>query len=243
MIDMENERKVIQFSYSEIGKRHEELNLGNQDTVFVGKVCNDTYCLAVADGVSSCKWAKKGSEAAIDTVKRLALKLSESELRTDDSDEIRRFVVRDWKNHFDGSWNDYGTTLNFVVWCNGDVVIGQIGDGLIASRLGDEQILVTDMDEFYTVETYALAEVVLKSSFKVRTEKNVKNLIAIAMTDGICKELDLEVIDAFQRYLVTLVKEKDGKERDIEIELWMNHLREKNDDDKTIGLLVLEGEA
>ena len=151
MIDMENERKVIQFSYSEIGKRHEELNLGNQDTVFAGKVCNDTYCLAVADGVSSCKWAKKGSEAAIDTVKRLALKLSESELRTDDSDEIRRFVVRDWKNHFDGSWNDYGTTLNFVVWCNGDVVIGQIGDGLIASRLGDEQILVTDMDEFYTV--------------------------------------------------------------------------------------------
>ena len=60
---MENERKVIQFSYSEIGKRHEELNLGNQDTVFVGKVCNDAYCLAVADGVSSCKWAKKGSRS------------------------------------------------------------------------------------------------------------------------------------------------------------------------------------
>ena len=53
----------------------------------------------------------------------------------------------------------------------------------------------------------------------------------------------MEAIDAFQRYLVTLVKEKDGKERDIEIGLWMNHLREKNDDDKTIGLLVLEGEA
>lgn len=240
MIDMENERKVIQFLYSEIGKRHEELNLENQDSIFVGKVCDDTYCLAVADGVSSCKWAKKGSEAAVDTVKRLALKLSKSELRTDDSDEIRRFVVRDWKNHFDGSWNDYGTTLNFVVWCNGDVVIGQIGDGLIVLKFNDEQIMVTDMDEFYTVETYALAEVVLKSSFKVRTEKNVKNLIAIAMTDGIGKELDLESIDAFQSYLVTLVEEKN---RDTEIELWMNHLREKNDDDKTIGLLVLEGEA
>ena len=37
MIDMEDERKVIQFSYSEIGKRHEELNLGNQDTVFCWK--------------------------------------------------------------------------------------------------------------------------------------------------------------------------------------------------------------
>lgn len=239
MIDVENERTVIQFSYSEIGKRHEILKLENQDSFFVGKVCDDTYCLAVADGVSSCKWAKKGSESAIDTVKHLALKLSKSELRTDDSDEIRRFVVRDWKNHFDGSWNDYGTTLNFVVWCKGDVVIGQIGDGLIISKINDEYILLTDMDEFYTVETFALAEVVLKSSFKVRTEKNVKNLIAIAMTDGIGKELDLKSIDAFQSYLVTLVKEK---ERDTEIELWMNHLREKNDDDKTIGLLVLEGE-
>jgi|BioPla2DNA2_1021312.scaffolds.fasta_scaffold01170_16 serine/threonine protein phosphatase PrpC len=240
MMGMENERKVIQFSYSEIGTRHEKLNLENQDSVFVGKVCDDTYCLAVADGVSSCKWAKKGSEAAVDTVKRLALKLSKTELRTDDSDEIRRFVVRDWKNHFEGSWNDYGTTLNFVVWCKGDAVIGQIGDGLIISKLNDEQILLTDMDEFYTVETYALAEVVLKSSFKVRTEKNVKNLVAIAMTDGIGKELDLKSIDALQSCLVALVKEK---ERDTEIALWMNHLREKNDDDKTIGLLVLEGEA
>ncbi len=240
MIEIEHEKKVIQFSYSEMGKRHEELNLENQDSIFVGKVCNDTYCLAVADGVSSCKCAKKGSEAAIDTVKRLAFKLSESELGIDDSDEIRRFVVRDWKSHFDGSWNDYGTTLNFVVWCNGDVVIGQIGDGLIVSKLGDEHILVTDMDEFYTVETYALAEAVLKSSFKVRTKKNINNFIAIAMTDGIGKELDLDAIDAFQGYLVTLVKEKEERERNIEIELWMNHLREKNDDDKTIGLLVLE---
>ena len=96
------------------------------------------------------------------------------------------------------------------------------------------------MDEFYTVETYALAEAVLKSSFKVRTKKNINNFIAIAMTDGIGKELDLDAIDAFQGYLVTLVKEKEERERNIEIELWMNHLREKNDDDKTIGLLVLE---
>lgn len=240
MIDIENERKVIQFSYSEIGKRHKELNLENQDSIFVGKVCDETYCLAVADGVSSCKWAKKGSEAAVDTVKSLALKLSKSELRTDDSDAIRRFVVHDWKKHFDGSWNDYGTTLNFVVWCNGDVVIGQIGDGLIVSKLNEEQIVMTDMDEFYTVETYALAEIVLKSSFKVRTEKNVKNLVAIALTDGIGKELHLESIDEFQRYLVNLVEEK-GK--DTEIKLWMNHLSERNDDDKTIGLLVLEGKT
>ena len=31
MIEIEHEKKVIQFSYSEMGKRHEELNLENQD--------------------------------------------------------------------------------------------------------------------------------------------------------------------------------------------------------------------
>ena len=77
----------------------------------------------------------------------------------------------------------------------------------------------------------------------LNTIKNVNNLIAIAMTDGIGKELNLDSINEFQRYLVDLLKRKDEKARDIEIELWMNHLREKNDDDKTIGLLVLEGEA
>lgn len=240
MMDAENTEKFVKFSYSEIGKRHKEQNLENQDSIFVGKVSNDTYCLAVADGVSSCKWAKKGSEAAVDAVKNLALKLSVSELQIEDSDEIRRFVVRDWKSHFDGLWNDYGTTLNFVIWCNGDVVIGQIGDGLIVTSLNDELILMTNMDEFYTVETYALAEVVLKNSFKIRCATNIKKIIALAMTDGIGKELDLSSIDDFKKYFVSLVSEK---ERDTEIESWMKHLREKNDDDKTIGLLVLEGEA
>lgn len=240
MMNTDSTEKFEKYSYSEIGKRHIENKVENQDSIFVGKVASDTYCLAVADGVSSCKLSKKGSEAAVDSARNLALKLSNSELHTTDSDEIRKFVVRDWKSHFDGSWNDYGTTLNFVIWCKGDVVIGQIGDGLIVTSLNDELVLMTDIDEFYTVETYALVEVVLKSSFKIRCATNVQKVIALAMTDGIGKELELSSISEFMKYFVSLIAKE---ERDIEIESWMSHLRKKNDDDKTIGLLVLEVEA
>lgn len=239
MMNTDSTEKFKEYSYSEIGKRHIEYNMENQDSVFVGKVDSDTYCLAVADGVSSCKWSKKGSKAAVESARNLALKLSSSEIHTTDSDEIRKFVVRNWKSHFDGSWNDYGTTLNFVIWCKGDVVIGQIGDGLIATKLNDDLVMMTAMDEFYTVETYALGEVVLKSSFKIRCATNVQKVIALAMTDGIGKELELSSISEFMKYFVSLITKE---ERDIEIESWMSHLREKNDDDKTIGLLVLEGE-
>lgn len=234
-----NKLEHKEYSYSEIGKRHIELNLENQDAIFVGKVSDDTYCLAVADGVSSCKWSQKGSEAAVDTVRNLAIKISNSEIHISDSNEIRRFIVRDWKSHFEDNWNDYGTTLNFVVWCRGDVAIGQIGDGLIVAKINDELAIMTDMEEFYSVETYALAEVVLKSTFKIRSAANVYKVTALAMTDGIGKELELSSISEFMKYFVSLASKE---ERDIEIESWMSHLRENNDDDKTIGLLVLEGE-
>ena len=237
MIVAKSSKKFVKFSYSEIGRKHNEQHLENQDSVYVGRISNDTYCLVVADGVGSCKWAKKGSEAAVEAVKNLALKLSVSELQMMDKDEVRRFIVRDWKSHFNKSWNDYGTTLNFVIWSKGDIVIGQIGDGLIVASLNDELVLMTDIEEFYTVETYALAEKVLKSSFKIRYATNVKKFIAIAMTDGIGKELNLEYINDFKNYIISLINKK---ERDIEIESWMKCLREKNDDDKTIGLLALE---
>ncbi|SHK77618.1 Serine/threonine protein phosphatase PrpC [Anaerocolumna jejuensis DSM 15929] len=235
-----DEDKLIQFAYSERGKHHIDLGQENQDSVYVGKVINGTYCVVVADGVSSCKWAKKGSEAAVDTVKNLAMKMSLGEIAVNDKNSIRRFVVTDWKSHFESKWNDYGTTLNFVIICNQDLVIGQIGDGLVLITVDDENILVSDMDEFYSVETYALAEAVLKSSFNIICKKIKGNVVAVAMTDGIGKELDLDTIDEFKNYLVELIK-GNTETREKEIASWMKHLREKNDDDKSLGILVLEG--
>ncbi|WP_312072183.1 protein phosphatase 2C domain-containing protein [Anaerotignum propionicum] len=243
MISFVKEDNTIQYLYSKIGKHHIDAGTGNQDSVYIGKICDETYCLVVSDGVSSCKWAKTGSEATIDTIRTLSTKIYHNEISIDDGDGIKRFIVRDWKNHFDESWNDYGTTINFVIWSRGIVLAGQIGDGLLIGVTDGENFLMTDMDENYSVETYALAEVVLKSSIQLTVRKNVNNLIAIAMTDGIGKEMNMESIYEFQDYFVDLIKNRDEETRNKEVELWMSQLNQKNDDDKTIALMVLEGKT
>ncbi len=197
MMNYANEEKFMRYSYSERGKHHVDKKIENQDTVFVGKVCEDTYCMVVSDGVSSCKYAKQGSEVTVDTIQNLGRKLKSGELGTDDLDGLKRFIVRDWKSHFDSDCNNYGTTLNFLIWCSGDLLIGQIGDGLIISEIDGEIIKLSDTDEFYSVETYALAEVVLKSTIKLVSRKNVKKVSALAMTDGIGKEISMDSLVGF----------------------------------------------
>lgn len=230
---------VIQYSYSEKGQHHIIKDEENQDSIFVGQIDSDTFCLAVADGVSSCRWAKKGSLAAVDTICHLAVAISEGTMESQDIDGIRRYVVRDWKNHFQSDWNDYGTTLNFAVVHKNDLVVGQIGDGLLLLRNGDENINITDMDEFYSAETYALSEVVLKSSFNVIYTERKGTVAIFAMTDGIGKEIEIEQIEEFKESLIKLMK---LHERDIESEIreWISLLNEKNNDDKSIGMLILE---
>lgn len=241
MMSFANEDNTIQYSYSEIGKHHVNAGFCNQDSVFIGKVCDDTFCMVVSDGVSSCKYSKAGSEATIETIKSLATKLHLGEMTVEDLDEVKRFIVRDWKSRFENDWNEYGTTLNFVVVWNQRALIGQIGDGLIIGDTDGIPFQMTDMEEGYSVETFALAEVVLKSSIHLVVKENIKNIAVIAMTDGIGKEMNMESINDFLRYFIELISKNDEKNINSEIESWMEQLRLKNDDDKTIGLLVLEG--
>jgi hypothetical protein len=65
----------------------------------------------------------------------------------------------------------------------------------------------------------------------------------VAMTDGIGKEINLESLKEFFKYFVELISNNDEEIKNSEIESWMSQLRLKNDDDKTIGVLVLEEEA
>lgn len=230
---------IVQCSFSERGKYHIDENLENQDSVYIGRMDDETSCIAVADGVSSCKWAKKGSLAAVDTVRHLAKAVADERMLCEDVDSIREFVVKDWKAHFHDDWNEYGTTLNFAIIHKKYLVSGQIGDGMLLSINGNERLNLTDTDEFYSAETAALSEVVLKSSFKVLCKEIQGPVFVAAMTDGISKELDTEYIEEFKNSLKNLMK----KEKALiasEVKEWIAHLNQKNDDDKSIVILILE---
>lgn len=233
---------MISYVYSEIGKYHADKNIENQDSVYIGIENDTTVCIAVADGVSSCMGAKKGSLAAIDTVKHLARAVSEGTLFCEDVDAIRKFVVRDWKEYFEEKWDDYATTLNFAIIYKKYLVLGRIGDGMLLVKNGTINTNLMDFEEFYSTETFALSEVVLKKSFQVVCQEVREPVFIVAMTDGIAKEIEIEKIEELKQALMELVTQNREV---IETELcdWVANLNEKNDDDKTIGIVFFIGKT
>lgn len=227
-------------SYSRTGKKHKELNRNNEDNISYSKMSDDICWIAVADGVGSCKYAKEGSQAAVSTICNLANEIHKGTIKINDLDKIRRFVVTNWKSNFKSNWNDYCSTINFIILYNDNGIIGQIGDGLISVNINGKDFVMTEETKFYSVETYALGEIVLKKSFRLIKFEKIKYISAILTTDGIANEIDKGSINELRGYLVDLIK-KDEKQIDLELTNWFETLDRKNDDDKTIGILVLEG--
>lgn len=99
--------------------------------------------------------------------------------------------------------------------------------------------MLTESDEFYSTETYALGAAVKKSTFTIRVVE-VRNRIRVYMaSDGIGKEINeasrIELIE----YLGNMMMNEDAVIED-ELDTWVIGLGKKNGDDKTIGFVSWE---
>lgn len=223
---------------SRIGQNHVSLSSENQDSFLYGTNTGMNF-LAIADGVSSSKYAKRGSTTAVETIKKLCGEIVSGAISSEDVDGIRKYIVQKWKEQFEGDWNDYATTLNFIIVYAARVIIGQIGDGLIVYDVDNNQDFMTDVDDFYSTETFALGEMVLKSTFLIKSIHVDRSLNLIIATDGVGKEVELETCQGLRDYLVKLQRKQEDEEKK-ELSAWFDILDKKNGDDKTIGILVLE---
>jgi hypothetical protein len=224
--------------YSVTGRNHAEAGAVNQDSIKIGK-CGQGGCFMVlADGVSSAAHAKEGSSAAVEVVSEIAEQTA-SEIICSDPGEIRRTIVRRWKNRFQSCWNDYATTLNFIVACSGRLIAGQIGDGIIAINADGKELLLAEESEFYTTETTALCEAVRQKDFRLKVVSPVRRVSAYLASDGIGKEISHTAIFDLGKYLEELLQ-KQKHEIDSELIPWIEGLDRKNGDDKTIGFLRWE---
>ena len=102
-------------------------------------------------------------------------------------------------------------------------------------------MVLTDEEEFYSVETFALGEAVLKSTFKIVNLKIEQEMSIILTTDGVGKEVDDSSYSQLREYLSKLVKTNE-EQIEMEIASWIKVLDKKNGDDKTVGILVMEVE-
>lgn len=216
-----------------LGENHKNHGVCNQDSYSYISDSFGNFAIVLADGVSSCKNAKYGSQKACEAICKLlpyCNKLNE--------DEIKQHIFTEWKNLVTENWDDYGTTLNFIFFYSNKRIIGKVGDGAILLKIKDNFNFLADESEFYTSETFALGTRLPKYAFKVnfiQCETGSESF-AIIMTDGIYKELDIDKLRQFSDYVHFNV---DNPNFVVELENWVNDLN--NGDDKTIMICRFKG--
>lgn len=237
MMTFYRKEKCCAFTYSRIGEAHIIPKQDNQDSVVFEQV-GDAWYLVVADGVSSAAYAKEGAQVAVCVIRKLCEKLSSDRNLAKNIDEIKLDIVRSWKEIIGSDWDEYATTLNFSIYSDHMLLIGQIGDGLIVADIDGNPLIMTDQGEFYSTETDALAEYVKKSSFTIRAVE--ANAIRIYMaSDGIGKEINEELRYEMIKYFDKMMLNEDTMIED-EFDSWIIGLNERNGDDKSIGFVSWE---
>ena len=217
------------------GENHKKNGICNQDSYSFKVDDSGNYAFVVADGVSTCKFAKQGADKACETVYNMlsaCAKLSE--------EEIKQTVFSEWKKLVGKSWNDYGTTINFLYGYSDRLVMGKVGDGAVLVKNGKNTSFLHEEADFYTSETFALGESIPKEQFKIISTRYEKllPLLIILMTDGIEKELNFEKIEDFVDYIDLAIENPNFV---VELKDWVLSLNNKNGDDKTILICKIEG--
>ena len=219
--------------YSKTGSGHLSRGEENQDRCLYGRIGENTFYLALADGVSSAPYAEEGADAAVQTIKIVSEHIAAGKMAMNDLKDMQTTIVRTWKNWFSAGWNDYAATLNFVIFHNNRVLVGRIGDGLIVSKADREcRVSATD-EEFYSTETAALGEAVNRKDFEISLYPAEQDFCAYMVSDGIGKEISEDSREDLNRYLLQL-SQKSEKQMEQEVVSWVNGLDRKNGDDKTI---------
>lgn len=220
---------------SEKGENHIKSGICNQDSYSFKVDDSSNYAFVVADGVSTCAFAKEGADKACEAICNLL-----SECMKLPEDDIKQKVFSEWKNLVEKNWNDYGTTINFIYVYPERIVMGKVGDGAVILKNGDFFSFMCEESEFYTSETFALGTAIPKNSFKVNLIKYKKELplLLILMTDGVEKELDSEKLREFSEYIDLNIGNPNFV---LELKNWISSLNKKNGDDKTIFICKIKG--
>lgn len=238
MMKLRNDKGLFTAEYSLIGENHVTKGIENQDQIKFGEFASSVRFLVVSDGVSSAAHALLGATAAVETVEKLAMDISSNKILMNDIKAIQSYLVKHWKENFVADWNQYAATLNFIIYYDHQLLLGQLGDGLIALTVDGETKVMKNYEEFYSSETPALGEVVLRKDLKVESCFVNNSFSGYIVTDGIGKEVNEDSYMPLERYLFELSMNPELFVK--EIVPWIDGLGAKNGDDKTLGYIRME---
>jgi serine/threonine protein phosphatase PrpC len=216
--------------YSATGKSHEDKGIKCQDSCSCKKG-EGFVVAAVADGLSSSKHSDVASRIAVEYSIDYCLQHIKND---NDAESILKIIniafdesLFSIKQQAGNSPGDFDTTLTLVVFIEGDVYYGQIGDsGIIALREDGKFERVTECQngegEGKDRPVYPLAA----KQFWIFNYYAQKTKALFLATDGVLKLIELPMLENQEfklnhKYLSYIYNQLDSKETDTELDSWI----------------------
>jgi len=190
--------------------------------------------LTLADGLGSAKNSLTGAKCVCDTIIRM---LKKRNYNLND-DYLSFNIISNWnkcisKNSYDIS--DFRTTSLFVFVDknSNQIITGQLGDGLIAIKVDDNEIKNYSFAKDFLNETTCLGSGMNKT-YNINIYKYYNEYEILLITDGISDDLEPKKIPMLFEYLKRKYKNLDKKQQNNELKRELKTTMGKFSDDKSL---------
>lgn len=208
--------------------------LPNQDFVQITDR-DDFLVVSVSDGLGSAKCSLNGAKVACEVSSSMLLR----HYSTVELDKIGLLITQKWeeeiKNQSD-NLNDFSTANSFVLVNKRDqkIIIGQLGDVLVALRLDGDLMRLNIAEKDFINETESLGSG-KKVDYLINSYSFKNSFEFLVATDGIGDELVRDKLDELFDYLIFKYKKINIKQRSRILRKEISKdLNEKNNDDKSL---------
>jgi serine/threonine protein phosphatase PrpC len=227
------------------GQTHHVSALPNQDSFLIKKYSFGIVTV-VADGLGSKKHSDIGSKSVCRAVSKAARIWSN--YKDAPIEQLIRIIHNLWDLEIlPYEKNDCGTTCLFCIFLfRGDIVFGQLGDGVIAYSMDQHFKILSNKNDAFLNFTQSIHSVQTLDHWTYHIEKFKGTDFSLLMaTDGVSEDLIEEKRHAFMNYMIEQISEEEtltNRNRIVKKTL-QNWITPYSYDDKTLILLnVLGGE-
>lgn len=223
------------FGVSLRGKSHIKSETANQDSFLCGE--NGKF-IVVSDGVGSAELSQIGSQMVCKAIEET------SKSAPQNIDGFIEALHKQWCEYINKDMaKKFSATCLFCVENAAQVLIGQLGDGIIAVLFDDESkdfICEDNKQDSFSNSTDAMSVILNIKQWKRHSIPKAGIKAIIACTDGVSDSLKNDKKLMLFRELYETYKECSNEETIEDIKEWLEEWPSDSGDDKTIACMLRE---